>query len=83
MIYRLFNKYPKENLPTFKAKIKWFLSNVGISVFEYGTCSNRQARKHKLKGNVQFVLWKKGEQGHKKDYWHNFDSSWWSQFEKH
>ena len=59
------------------------LCGVGISVWEYGTCHNRQARKHKLKGNVQFVLWEKGKQGHKKDYWHNFDSSWWVQFKKH
>ena len=56
---------------------------VSFCVWDYGTCSNKQARKHKLAGNVQFVLWKKGEQGHKKNYWHNFDSSWWSQFEKH
>jgi hypothetical protein len=48
--------------------------------YEYGTCNKIPARRHKLKGNVQFVLWKAGEQGHKKDYWHDFDSSWRSYF---
>ena len=51
-------------------------------IWEYGTCGNhnRVARKHRLYGNVQFVLWKAGEQNHKKDYWHNFDESWWKTF---
>lgn len=48
----------------------------------YGTCNNKIARKHSIHKNVQFVLWKEGEQGHKKDYWHNFDSSWWNGFKK-
>jgi hypothetical protein len=38
------------------------------------------ARKHRAKGNVQFVLWKAGEQGHSEDYWHDMDSSWWPTF---
>lgn len=59
------------------------LFGVSFCVWEYGTCANKLARKHKLKGNVQFILWKAGEQGHKKDYWHNFDPSWWVQFKKH
>lgn len=46
----------------------------------YGTCKDRPARKHRTKGNVQFVLWKAGEQGHKEDYWHNFDPYWWNLF---
>jgi hypothetical protein len=50
-------------------------------VWIYGTCNNLHARKNKRKGNVQMKLWKAGEQGHKEDYWHNFDSSWWNQFE--
>lgn len=48
--------------------------------WEYGICNNTKARRHKLKGNVQMKLWKAGEQGHKVDYWHNFDSSWWKEF---
>jgi hypothetical protein len=46
----------------------------------YGTCNGKIARKHRIFKNVQFILWKKGEQGHKKDYWINFDSSWFKQF---
>ena len=83
MIKRLLQKYPKENMPTLKAKIKWFLYGVSISVWEYGTCSGRNARRNKITKNVQFVLWKAGEQGHKKDFWHNFDPSWYELFKKH
>ena len=50
--------------------------------WQYGTCRNRVARRHRIKGNVQFVLWKAGEHGHTKDYWYNFDSYWWSHFKK-
>jgi len=50
--------------------------------WEYGTCKNQFARRHKYKKNVQFILWKAGEQGHKNDFWHNFDNSWWTQFIK-
>lgn len=46
----------------------------------YGTCNGRPARKHRINGNVQFVLWRAGEQGHEEDYWHNFDPSWWHGF---
>lgn len=46
----------------FKKKPQWV----------YGTCNNRPARKHRKNGNVQFVLWKAGEHGHKEDFWHNF-----------
>lgn len=52
--------------------------------WEYGTCEPEPgtgvARRHRRKGNVQFVLWKAGEQGHTEDYWHDFDSSWWPSF---
>lgn len=52
--------------------------------WEYGTCGLKPkdgvARCHMRDGNVQFVLWKTGEQGHSIDYWHDFDSSWWSTF---
>lgn len=46
----------------------------------YGTCNNIQARKNRIKGNVQFVLWKAGEQGHLEHFWHDFDHSWWKDF---
>jgi hypothetical protein len=48
----------------------------------YGTCKGRPARKHRKKGNVQFVLWKAGEHGHKEDFWHDFHRDWWERFEK-
>jgi len=54
----------------------------GISIWEEGICRLRPARRHKILKNVQFVLWKAGEQGHKKDCWVNFDSTWWPQFER-
>ena len=53
-----------------------------FSIWEYGTCNDRPARKHKIKGNVQFILWNKGEQGHSEDFWINFDSSYWDSFIK-
>lgn len=59
------------------------LFGVSFSVWEYGTCSSRNARRHKILKNVQFVLWKAGEQGHKRDFWHNFDTSWYELFKKH
>jgi hypothetical protein len=57
-------------LKFFKKKPEWI----------YGICNGSIARKHRKKGNVQMILWKAGEQGHKEDYWHDFDSSWWPQF---
>ena len=48
--------------------------------WEFGICNQLLARRHKLNGNVQMMLWKAGERGHKEDYWHNFDPSWWSRF---
>jgi hypothetical protein len=61
-----------------KLLIEWWCKRKIVWI--YGTCHDRPARKHKIYGNVQFVLWKAGEQGHKEDYWHNFDSSWWNSF---
>ena len=48
----------------------------------YGTCNNRIARKHSITKNVQFIIWKAGQQGRKKDCWINFDSSWWDGFKE-
>lgn len=54
--------------------------------WEYGTCAGKRARRHTVKGNVQFVLWKKGDQkevdgiGHLEDKWVDFDRSWWELF---
>jgi hypothetical protein len=60
----------------------WFLSLFKPDVqWEYGVCRDKMARRHLKKGNVQFILWEAGEQGHQEPYWHDFDSSWWPQFE--
>jgi len=63
-----------------------FVSRVLIALgiadaWEMGTCNGRPARRHRANGNVQFVLWKAGEQGHEADFWHDFDRSWWIMFE--
>ncbi len=49
-------------------------------VWIYGTCNKQLARKHRINKNVQFILWKSGEQTHIEDYWVDFDSSWWNYF---
>lgn len=48
--------------------------------WSYGICHNSVARRHKTKGNVQFVLWNAGEQGHTEDFWHDMNTYWWSFF---
>lgn len=63
----------------------WFLvipHNLGEWVWEYGTAGKHQrlARRHRINGNVQMVLWKAGEQGHTEDFWYDFDKSWWPTF---
>lgn len=50
------------------------------SNWEYGRCHDRLARRHKASGEVQFILWKAGQQGHAENYWHRFDPSWWPGF---
>lgn len=56
-------------------------------MYTYGTCYGIPARKHKTKGNVQFIMWKKGDQKdvdgivHTHDKWINFDKSHWNGFE--
>jgi cysteinyl-tRNA synthetase len=62
-----------------------YLNNVDFKLFNkkqytFGSIGDTPARKNNKTGEVQFVLWKAGEQGHKEDYWIRFDSSWWSQF---
>lgn len=69
-----------------------------LSIWDYGTCetehiwkgktekSIRPARKHRITGAVQFVLWKVGDkQGdytYTEDFWIDYDSSWWKGFKK-
>ena len=50
------------------------------TVWTYGMCSGRVARKHVGTGEVQHIIWKAGEQGHVEDCWIRFDSSWYPNF---
>ena len=68
--------------------MKQLLNTIRVFIFgetqcewDFGFCGGAEARKHKKHGNVQFVLWKAGEQGHEKDFWHDFDKSWWTLFQ--
>lgn len=62
--------------------VRQFLSwlNSFSDSWEYGTCNNLIARRHKRKQNVQMLLWRKGQHGHAKDYWTDFDKSHWNKF---
>ena len=57
-----------------------WLTGHRLTTWIYGTCRDRRARKHRWKGNVQFVIWKAGEQGHAEDYWIDMNEFWWPQF---
>lgn len=57
--------------------LSWLFSS---EKYEYGTCDGRKARRHKRTGDVQFILWKAGEQGHKKDFWISFGYGWAERF---
>lgn len=52
----------------------WIFKNKEL--YEYGICKNRPARRNTMTGDVQFILWKAGEQGHKVDFWINFGHGW-------
>lgn len=68
------------------AKMKALLTDSGYP-WEYGTVNltfgEVKARRHMWNGNVQFVLWSAGEQGHKEDYWHDMNSFWWPEFKSY
>lgn len=48
--------------------------------WEYGIANGMPARRHRKNGNVQFVLWKAGQQGHNEDFWFDMHLHWWSSF---
>ncbi|HBF48169.1 MAG TPA: hypothetical protein DDW91_17680 [Shewanella frigidimarina] len=54
-----------------------------IKKYEYGCRANKSGvyRRCVKTGEVQFILWKKGEQGHKHDYWYRMASCYWNEFE--
>lgn len=55
-------------------------------IYEYGSCTvdgkRRLARRNRLLGNVQFILWQPGEHGHVHPYWVDYDRTWWKNFKK-
>ncbi len=52
-----------------------------LDKWEHGLCrGNIPARRHRVKGNVQFVIWKEGEQGYKEEQWIDFNEYWWNTF---
>lgn len=51
-----------------------------IHWWKYGTCRGVRSRRCRICKEVQFIIWKAGEQGHKKDFWTSFNSYWWDQF---
>lgn len=63
--------------------IKWIIKKINkIPTYSYGfivePCGRirNAARKNNITGDVEFVLWKAGEQGHKEDYWHKMGDGW-------
>ncbi|OIR11010.1 hypothetical protein GALL_71810 [mine drainage metagenome] len=62
--------------------ILWLTIRAPEEEWEYGQVEGRRARRHRNNGNVQFVLWEAGSQGHHEDFWHDFDPSWWPLFNK-
>jgi hypothetical protein len=53
-----------------------------VKKYEYGYRDRNPSvyRRCVKTGEVQFILWKKGEHGHKDDYWHRIDPFWWGEF---
>ena len=68
----------------------WFID--GIWIWEQGTCdvlgaiskevNTVKARRNRITGHVQFILWKAGEQGYKKDFWYDLHESHWPFFKQ-
>lgn len=54
--------------------------------WEYGVVSSerlssvKSARRHRKNGNVQFILYKAGQEGYSSDFWVDFDKYWWKFF---
>ena len=48
--------------------------------WQTGKFHDNNARRNVFTGEVQFVLWKAGEQGHTKDYYHRVGNGWEKEF---
>jgi hypothetical protein len=44
--------------------------------YECGRIGALRSRRHRYTGEVQFILWHAGEQGHTTDYWHRMGDGW-------
>lgn len=64
------------------------MNNLKDIFWQYGKCYNYPARRNKLFGNVQYLLFKKGDLkyidniGHPKNVWRDFDKGMWGEFKK-
>lgn len=61
-------------------RIKNWFRTKPLDEWEWGHINGTTARRHIRNKNVQFLLWKPGEQGHPEGYWHDYDPSWWPLF---
>lgn len=48
--------------------------------YEYGEIRGKVSRRNLKNGEVQFILWRAGEHGHKDHYWHRYDPTHWVHF---
>lgn len=53
---------------------------IHVIFWQYGLCNGREARRHRIFRNVQFVLWESSKQGHKMERWINFHGSRYKNF---
>jgi hypothetical protein len=56
--------------------IRMKLRKINKDQWEMGSVKGTVARRNRLTGECQFVLWKAGEQGHAQDFWHKFGPGW-------
>lgn len=52
----------------------------GVILNKDDTVRNK-ARINRKTGDVEFMLWKAGEQGHTEDFWHRMGSGWETMFQ--
>lgn len=51
-----------------------------LKKYEYGTIDGSIRRRCVATGVVEFILWPAGQLGHKDDFWHPCDRSYWNEF---
>lgn len=55
--------------------LRWILNH-----YEYGTCHGAPARRRIRTGQVEFILWEAGQNGHKYDAWYEMNNWHWDKF---